>query len=304
MKTETTAAKVAAREPDPPTGIMSAFVAALTQMKNPALDKTNGHFRDYRYASLASHVAAAKGVLADHDLVLVQPVWMQADGRLVIRTTVFHGSTGESLQLGEFGFMPHPTDPQKTIGSLTYFRRASLAAALGIVGDDDDDAEMVSSDLRPKDDRPATPKVTVAQAIAKQVSDRIRSDIRDSDPKPIGEVMKQAVAPAVRSAPANGGGDWRRCKVVKVTEKEGNTRGKPWTRFAILVEHEGENVWLSTFTEDLGKLAKTMVGREVEIEAKEGKVGMDLLGMRDAKSVTVEDQDDDGEEVSDDDIPF
>ncbi len=91
---------------------------------------------------------------------------------------------------------------------------------------------------------------------------------------------------------------------MKVTEKEGNTRGKPWTRFAILVEHEGENVWLSTFTEDLGKLAKTMVGREVEIEAKEGKVGMDLLGMRDAKSVTVEDQDDDGEEVSDDDIPF
>lgn len=121
--------------------VTKALVAALAEIRSPAFDRTNSAFKGFRYASLASFVEAARDALARHKLALIQPIFSDADEGgpiLVIHTRVIHES-GEAIELGRFPFRPDVTRPQSVGATLTYFRRYSLAAALGIVADDDHD---------------------------------------------------------------------------------------------------------------------------------------------------------------------
>lgn len=118
-----------------------ALVAALAEMRSPAFDRTNSAFKGFKYASLASFVEAARDALGRHKLALIQPIFSESDEGgpiLVIHTRVIHES-GEAIELGRFPFRPDVTRPQSVGATLTYFRRYSLAAALGIVADDDHD---------------------------------------------------------------------------------------------------------------------------------------------------------------------
>lgn len=121
--------------------VSKALVAALSEIRSPAYDRTNNAFKGFRYASLAAFVEAARDALGRHKLALVQPIFPESregDNVLVIHTRVIHES-GEAIELGRLPFRPDESKPQSVGASLTYFRRYALAAALGIVADDDHD---------------------------------------------------------------------------------------------------------------------------------------------------------------------
>jgi len=122
-----------------PATLHTALVAALADLTNPPKNaKANlGHGKPYQYADLAAILNHVRPVLAKHGLAVTQDVALD-DGRLGITTTVHHLS-GEALR---FGPLAGPSGGKwQDLGSaITYARRYALCAALGIAGDDDDDA--------------------------------------------------------------------------------------------------------------------------------------------------------------------
>jgi hypothetical protein len=115
--------------------VYSAFLRA--QMKfGPALKSaTNPHFRS-KYADLSACVEAVIDALNNEGLALTQETIPNSDG-VAVRTVLLHTSGGR-LFLGEL-FMPAiKHDPQGFGSALTYCRRYSLLAAMGLAPEDDD----------------------------------------------------------------------------------------------------------------------------------------------------------------------
>jgi hypothetical protein len=115
--------------------VNSAFLRA--QMKfGPALKSANNpHFRS-KYADLAACVDAVIDALNSEGLALTQETLPHPEG-VAIRTILLH-SGGGRLFLGEL-FMPAiKLDPQGFGSALTYCRRYSLLAAMGVAPEDDD----------------------------------------------------------------------------------------------------------------------------------------------------------------------
>jgi uncharacterized protein (DUF3820 family) len=105
------------------------------------LDATNPHFRN-RYASLAGVVGAVRPVLNKHGLVYTQlPTLL--DGVPALRTSVIHAESGDEIS----DVMPltvSKADAQGYGSALTYARRYALLSVLGLVADEDDDANGAS----------------------------------------------------------------------------------------------------------------------------------------------------------------
>jgi len=55
----------------------------------------------------------------------------------------------------------------------------------------------------------------------------------------------------------------------KVFTKNGSDVGKKWVRFSVCINGK----WASTFDTKLGEKLKSMIGKKVEIEAKENDAG-------------------------------
>jgi|JI10StandDraft_1071094.scaffolds.fasta_scaffold107261_1 hypothetical protein len=115
--------------------IASALAKAQSQLRNPAFDSNNPHFKS-KYASLASVRDTVIPVLSEHGLSVVQmPV--TADGKAGCETMLMH-SSGQFLS--ECLLITVDKSNAHGVGSaITYARRFSLMAFAGVVGDDDDD---------------------------------------------------------------------------------------------------------------------------------------------------------------------
>lgn len=116
--------------------LAAALAKAQGAMSTAKKDSTNPHFKS-RYADLASVWEACRKPLTDNGLSVAQLLGYQ-DGTLGIRTILMHES-GESLD----GFAPllekKDATPQQLGSAITYMRRYSLMAMVGIAPDDDDD---------------------------------------------------------------------------------------------------------------------------------------------------------------------
>lgn len=136
--------------------IASAVVAALSDLtvveKNR---KANVGSYKYDYADLSDVVKLTRPILAGHGLVALTPLGAHADG-LACTVTLLHTS-GERLDFGPFPF-PHGRDAQATGSMVTYMRRYSLLAALGMAaGDDDDGALAVAKEQAARSQAAAPP---------------------------------------------------------------------------------------------------------------------------------------------------
>jgi hypothetical protein len=90
----------------------------------------------YNYADLSSVIDATKEALSKNGLAITQPVEFQGD-RLVLHTKLLH-SSGETQSC--FWPLPPAHTPAQEMGSaLTYARRYSMSAILGVASEDDDD---------------------------------------------------------------------------------------------------------------------------------------------------------------------
>jgi hypothetical protein len=130
--------------------ISKALVAAQLEMKNPAFDTTNPHFKS-RFASLAAVRNAVIPVLAKHGITATQEL-TTVEGGIACLTILTH----ESGQYFEFGPLVMPAskvDAQGFGSAGTYCKRYGLMAAAGVVGDEDDDGNAaVASRLTPNTD--------------------------------------------------------------------------------------------------------------------------------------------------------
>jgi hypothetical protein len=133
-----------------------ALNRAQAAVKPVSKNKTNPHFRN-NYADLGAVWDACRDALAANELSVLQLPTAAEPGYCGLETILLHVS-GEfvsstaQIPLGK-------NEPQGYGSALTYLRRYSLAALLGIVADDDDDASAAQpprgASHHPQQRRPA-----------------------------------------------------------------------------------------------------------------------------------------------------
>ena len=122
-------------EPLPQASLVEALANAQSEMRNPAFDKVNPHFKS-KFASLAAVRDAVVPVLARHGIAMTQTYDLR-DGAQVLLTTLY--KCNETI----VSAVPLPAyqQSQQWASATTYIRRVSLMAIAGVCGDEDDDAE-------------------------------------------------------------------------------------------------------------------------------------------------------------------
>jgi len=112
------------------------LASALSDMSSPTANKVNPAFKS-GYATLDHILDHIRPILAKHGLALTQAVY-STEGRVGVKTAIVHPEG--QIDLGEITVAVKPeTNAQQVGGILTYLRRQSIQAALGIATDLDQD---------------------------------------------------------------------------------------------------------------------------------------------------------------------
>ncbi len=125
--------------------LAAALNKAQAQMMGATKDAKNPFFKS-KYATLNSVWEAVKDAVLANGLTVLQPIYLNQN-QPVVKTTIMHTS-------GQFITSECPivcakaNDPQALGSAITYARRYSLASMLGVMTDEDDDAERAMN--RPK----------------------------------------------------------------------------------------------------------------------------------------------------------
>ena len=116
--------------------LAAALAQAQGMMGNAVMNRINPHFKS-KYADLAAIFDASRKPLSANGLAIVQTI---ENG--VLHTRLLHTS-------GQWIASEHPLPmsgkPQEIGSALTYARRYSLSALIGIAADEDDDANVATS---------------------------------------------------------------------------------------------------------------------------------------------------------------
>jgi hypothetical protein len=118
--------------------IAAAIAAAQGELTNPPKTKTAhvGKY-SYRYADLAEIIEHVRPVLAKHSLSVVQLTMHSQTGNLLV-TRLIHAS-GQYLE--STYQLPASAAAQDMGSAITYARRYSMCAILGIAAEEDDDGQ-------------------------------------------------------------------------------------------------------------------------------------------------------------------
>ena len=160
----------------------SALVSALGELRNLAKDKVNPHFKS-KFTSLDSILDATRPVLSKHGLAMSQEPCFE-DGMAGVVTRIIHagGESRESRLL-----LPlRDQSPQGAGGAITYARRYSAAAILGITSDEDlDGNESITPSKvtsKPVIAKPAfQPRKTDADKLAHEITapEPVKTAVKD-----------------------------------------------------------------------------------------------------------------------------
>lgn len=137
--------------------IFSALVKAQSQITHAPKNAENPFYKS-RYADLATVIDTARAPLHENGLAIMQTPSV-IDGELCLTTRVIHTS-GEWAEDTVICAMVKK-DPQSAGSAITYYRRYSLAAILGIAQEDDD----ANSASTPAKEQPK-PKGNIEKALA------------------------------------------------------------------------------------------------------------------------------------------
>lgn len=156
----------------PPVTFAEAFVKLQADIKPAIKDANNTAFRS-KYADLGAVWDAVKGPLHDHGFAIIQsPDFDGSD--MWLQTTIMHIG-GEKIS-GRYPIRPTKHDPQGYGSALTYARRYSISAMLGVIADDDDDGNAASQ--RPSSKEQPSGKITADQAkTLRELIDRVGANI-------------------------------------------------------------------------------------------------------------------------------
>ena len=131
---------------------IAALAAALAKaqgaMKGAVKDSANPFFKS-KYADLASVVEAIRAAFSANGLSYIQTVEPSDKDEVRVETILLHAS-GEWISCGVLSLPVSKADAQGYGSALTYARRYSLSAAVGVAPEDDDG--NAASAAKPKDD--------------------------------------------------------------------------------------------------------------------------------------------------------
>lgn len=125
--------------------LAKSLVKALGELQDVVKTQTAkaGSF-SYSYATIADVLGMARPILAKHGIALMQTAEVN-NGEAVISTTLMHES-GEYIT-HQPTRLPAGQKAQETGSAITYARRYSLMAALGLATEDDDGASAPRRDI-------------------------------------------------------------------------------------------------------------------------------------------------------------
>jgi len=140
--------------------ISKALVKAQAAMSHAAKDAKNPHFKA-AYSTLASVIDAVRPALSSNGLAFVQKLGA-AEGGVSVETVLIHES-GEQISFGTLFIPASKQDAQGYGSAISYAKRYSLQAALGIASEDDDGNSAVKT--RPAPATPAKPNIDMEVAV-------------------------------------------------------------------------------------------------------------------------------------------
>lgn len=151
--------------------LATALAKAQANIKTALKDSKNPHFKS-SYADLTSIWEACRDALAKNGLSVVQIPGFDAND-VWLETMILH-SSGESIS-GRYPLRPQQNTPQAYGSALTYARRYSLAAMVGVVADEDDDGNAASQRGReePRKEAPAATDTDKAKAWVTKAKDEL-----------------------------------------------------------------------------------------------------------------------------------
>jgi len=118
-------------------------------------DSVNPYFKS-TYADLLSVWNACRESLTTNGLSISQVADMDSEGRAVLETVLMHTS-GEWIK-GRLPLSTAKVDPQGQGSAITYARRYSLSAIIGLCTEEDDDAEAATDRKEQKGGKAELPK--------------------------------------------------------------------------------------------------------------------------------------------------
>lgn len=125
------------------TDLAKALADTQAELKNPYNTADNPYFKS-KYAPLPDILNAVRPVLAKNGISIIQRPATDESGNTGVETMLLH-KTGQYIIFEPYFLKPSKIDPQTAGGAITYARRYALNAALGISGEEDDDANGASA---------------------------------------------------------------------------------------------------------------------------------------------------------------
>ncbi len=119
--------------------LAAALSKAQGEMQAAIKDKVNPFFKS-SYADLGSVWDAARPVLSKYGLCVMQTTELAPDRNQVIMVTTLAHTSGQWMK-SYLPLNPSKNDSQGMGAAITYLRRYSLSAIVGVVCDEDDDGE-------------------------------------------------------------------------------------------------------------------------------------------------------------------
>ncbi len=167
------------------TAIMPAFIKAQGNFDKARKTATNPHFKS-KYVALDGVIDAVSDALRAEGIAIMQMTDIE-DARTVLNTRLIHES-GEWLG-SRYPVHPVKSDPQGEGSALTYARRYSLMALVGIAPEDDDGnaavkavekADKTKADEFRKELESATDRYGLDQVASKIANAKFPADTADA----------------------------------------------------------------------------------------------------------------------------
>jgi hypothetical protein len=154
--------------------LAKALAAAQGEIKNPAKDKNNPHFKSM-YADIASGIDSIRAAFSKHNIAYAQLPEIDGD-QVILRTQIMHSS-------GQWMASYYPVSKvalhQPMGAAMTYAKRQALFAMAGIAGDtDDDDGNEASA---PSPSIQAAKKIETDPDLLKKLITRLNEQENETD---------------------------------------------------------------------------------------------------------------------------
>lgn len=141
--------------------LFAALAKAQGQMQSATLNQSNPYFKS-RYADFSELIKASRPALAENGLCVIQRVVDTENGQVL--SSVLGHSSGQWVE-STMRIAPAKSDVQSMGSYITYLKRYSYAALVGVATDDDDGEQaMVQIRQQPQIQRPSPhEKITLEQ---------------------------------------------------------------------------------------------------------------------------------------------